>query len=225
MAPRVVRVLAAVACGVSLVGALARSWAIASLERRPPEGWLDLVVTINGAPFFQTFGLSLGFWLSAVLALCVFAVAAVLAGRYIRTVAFAVAIGAVVGGWASNFLERVSTGGVVDYLAVGAGCVHLIANIPDIAVVAGMFGTAILVFGPRHWREPRSRTGARRRARAAAGSFAVASRCASPYRDDSGSYGAPSNTRCDPPRRSGSPPHDTHHDRANAVDCDHRSAR
>lgn len=160
MAPRAVRVLAAVACGVSLVGALARSWATASLERRPPEGWMDLVVSINRGPFFQAFGLSLGFWWSVVLALCVFAVAAVLARRYIRTVPFAAAIGAVIGGWASNFLERVSTGGVVDYLAVSAGRVHLIANMPDIAVLAGVFGTAILVFGPRHWREPRSRKGA-----------------------------------------------------------------
>ena len=125
----------------------------------PKPGWISSSAS-TGRRSSRHSALSLGFWFSVVLALCVFAVAAVLARRYIRTVPFAVAIGAVIGGWASNFLERVSTGAVVDYLAVGAGRVHLIANVPDIAVLAGVFGTAVLVFGPRHWREPRARKGA-----------------------------------------------------------------
>ncbi len=76
MLAHLLRILVCVLCAVPLGAALARTWALSSLDRTHLEGCADLVVLVNRAPFFQSLGLWPTFEASVVVVLMLSALAA-----------------------------------------------------------------------------------------------------------------------------------------------------
>jgi signal peptidase II len=119
--------------------------------RVPITPFLDLVYVKNTG---ISYGLLLqetrqGQWLLAGFAgLAVIAMACWLA-RGVATKLVAVSLGLVMGGAASNAIDRVALGGVADFFSLHAlGFYWYVFNIADIAIVAGVIGLLYDSFVP-----------------------------------------------------------------------------
>ena len=152
---RVLPIVLGCAAATAAVLALARFAVVAWVPRGWPRGCLDLGVVTNDASFGQALGVHLPFGVSIAFLAVAFGLAA-LSGACgaVRTVPVAAVSGVALGALASNFVERVVTGGVVDYVAVcwpGGGGV---ANLPDLVMFGSFCAGVLLGLGPRRWRSP-----------------------------------------------------------------------
>ena len=126
-------------------------YAIQSKVRVVVTPFLDLVFVKNTG---ISYGLLLqetrqGQWLLAGFAgLAVIAMACWLA-RGVRTRLVAISLGLVMGGAASNAVDRVALGGVADFFSLHAfGFRWYVFNLADVAIVAGVLGLLYDSFGP-----------------------------------------------------------------------------
>jgi signal peptidase II len=126
-------------------------YAIQSKVRVVVTPFLDLVFVKNTG---ISYGLLLqetreGQWLLAGFAgLAVVAMACWLA-RGVSTRLVAVSLGLVMGGAASNAVDRVTLGGVADFFSLHAfGFRWYVFNLADVAIVAGVLGLLYDSFGP-----------------------------------------------------------------------------
>jgi len=141
----------AIAIFVILADQLSKAWAIANLsegEVIPVIGdFIRFILVYNPG---AAFGLGTGYtWILAIIA----GVAAVAVGWYawkVRSIAWTVALGMILGGAVTHFGDRMfrdpgfARGHVVDFIAYGN---FFIGNIADIAIVGGViFAVALTLF-------------------------------------------------------------------------------
>jgi len=138
--------LALTAAAVVLLDRLAKAWAVAALAGRPPirllGGVVEIVLSENSGAF-----LSMGDRLppAARYGLFVVAVAAGLVGASVwlaRSRSLpprrSLALAAMIGGGASNLVDRLLRGRVVDFAILRAGPLHTgVFNLADAAILAG----------------------------------------------------------------------------------------
>jgi signal peptidase II len=138
--------LALAAAAVVLLDRLTKAWAVASLQGRPPKrllgGAVEIVLSENAGAF-----LSIGGRLPSPVRYALFVVA-VAAGLVAASVwlarsrslprARSLAIAAMIGGGASNLVDRILRGRVVDFAILRAGPLHTgVFNLADAAILSG----------------------------------------------------------------------------------------
>jgi signal peptidase II len=145
---RPVRLLLLLAVLVVTVGCdrITKHFAMASLAGAPDRGYLADTVRLEYAENTGGF-LSIGSNLPASVRIAIFSVATgfllvallIVAIRYQGSDWHVVAIGLAFAGGASNLLDRITRGAVVDFLNVGVGTLRTgIFNIADVAILAGI---------------------------------------------------------------------------------------
>ena len=111
--------------------------------RVPVLSWLDLKFELNTGVSYGLFPMNspAGQWFWAgFAALAVFAMALWLA-RGVTTGLVALSLGLIMGGAASNAIDRLALGGVADFFSMHAyGYYWYVFNIADVAIVAGVVG-------------------------------------------------------------------------------------
>jgi signal peptidase II len=145
-----------VAAAILLVDQAHKAWmlgvyAIQSRGRVPVTPFLDLVFVKNTG---ISYGLLLqdshqGQWLLAAFAAIAVLVMAWWLARAVTTRLVAVSLGLVMGGAASNAIDRLWLGGVADFFSLHAyGFYWYVFNIADVAIVAGVLGLLYDSFVP-----------------------------------------------------------------------------
>ena|SRR5919108_1958976 len=145
-----------VAAAVLLVDQAHKAWmlgvyAIQSRGRVPVTPFLDLVFVKNTG---ISYGLLLqdsrqGQWLLAGFAAIAVLVMAWWLARAVTTRLVAVSLGLVMGGAASNAIDRLWLGGVADFFSLHAfGFYWYVFNVADVAIVAGVLGLLYDSFVP-----------------------------------------------------------------------------
>jgi signal peptidase II len=90
-----------------------------------------------------------GQWILVGLALLAIGAMAVWLARGVTTGLVAVSLGLIMGGAASNAIDRVALDGVADFFALHAFGFHwYVFNIADVAIVAGVIGLIYDSLGP-----------------------------------------------------------------------------
>jgi signal peptidase II len=113
--------------------------------------FLDLVFVKNTGVSYGLFVQDgpQGQWLLAAFAALAVVAMAVWLARGISTALVAGSVGLILGGAASNAIDRLVLGGVADFFSLHAfGFYWYVFNIADAAIVAGVFGLLYDSFGP-----------------------------------------------------------------------------
>lgn len=129
---------------------LTKLWAETALLGQPRipvlGGWFGLVLVYNPG---AAFGLGTGFiWVLTLIA-GIAAVALVVVALRTHTLLWSIAIGSMLGGAVSHFLDRllrgdtIGTGKIVDFIDYGG---FFVGNIADIALVGAAIGSVLLSF-------------------------------------------------------------------------------
>ncbi len=139
---------------------LSKMWAETTLLNQPRipilGGWFGLVLVYNPG---AAFGLGTGFiWVLTVIA-GVAAIALVVVALRVRNTWWALAVGSMLGGAVSHFLDRLlrgetlANGRIVDFIDYGG---FFVGNVADIALVGAAIGAVLLsLFGVSFSESPR----------------------------------------------------------------------
>lgn len=127
------------------------SYRIADRGRVTVTPFLDLVYVKNTGVSYGLFvqDSHLGQWLLAGFAVLAVLAMAVWLARAIDDKFVACSLGLIMGGAASNAVDRLTLGGVADFFSLHAlGFYWYVFNLADVAIVAGVIGLLYDSFGP-----------------------------------------------------------------------------